>query len=221
MTTLLKLAWTRWTGASVALLAVMLVLPLILFAGLSYWKLGFVHWSYYVPYEEFGQNLASGDLRKIYYAPLITVNVTSGFLIANMFTYTLGHTLVTVLLVALVLLHVAFAARRARQCATHRVSAAPAGAAATGVFAATAASSSAALTGCHGAGMGGGIIALAGFGSAAGAWTADAATYLQAALVLILACAVLRAYRRKDRANAVPYRAVNPSPLRLDVHRIR
>lgn len=215
MNTLLKSAWPRWTSASAALLVVMLVLPLILFAGLSYWKLGFMSWSYYVPYEEFGQNLASGDLRKIYYAPLIAVNVTSGFLIANMFTYTLGHTLVTMLLVALVLLHVAFAVRCAREYAIHRVSAAPAGAAAAGVFAATAASSSAALTGCHGAGMGGGIIALAGFGSAVGAWAADAATYLQAALVLILVCALLRAYRSLDPAPAMAKR----SSLRLQLHR--
>jgi hypothetical protein len=201
MTALGQSAAFRWTAGGAALVAVMLVLPLLLFAGLSYWKLGFLHWSYYVPYEEFGQNLAAGDLRKIYYAPLIAVNVTSGFVIANMFTYTLGHTLVTLLLVALVLLYVAAALRRARVCAA-RVSATPAGgAAAAGVFAATAASSSAALTGCCGVGMAGGLVALAGFGSVAGAWAADAASYAQGLLVLGLGVALIRGRRKEQRAD--------------------
>lgn len=193
-----KFAAAGWTGAGVALLVVMLALPLFLFAALSYWKLGFVSWSYYVPYEEFGQNLASGDLRKIYYAPLIAVNVTSGFLIANMFTYTLGHTLVTLLLVGLVVIYVARVVKHARSSSGRRLSAASAATAAAAVFVATAASSSAALTGCHGAGSGGGIVALAGFGSIAGAWAADAATCLQAALGLVLAGAVLRSSRKRD-----------------------
>ncbi len=202
MTALGRSAAFRWTAGGVALVAVMLVLPLLLFAGLSYWKLGFLNWSYYVPYEEFGQSLAAGDLRKIYYAPLIAINVTSGFVIANMFTYTLGHTLVTLLLVALVLLYVAGALRRARACAG-RVSATPAGgAAAAGVFAATAASSSAALTGCCGAGMAGGLVALAGFGSVVGAWAADAASYAQGLLVLGLGVALVRGRRMEQRATA-------------------
>jgi hypothetical protein len=156
----------------------MLALPLLLFAWLSYWKLGFVSWSYYVPYEEFSQSLASAELRRIYYAPLVAVNVTSGFVIANMFTYTLGHSLVTLALVALV---IAWLARATR------VSAAPVGGAGAGVFAAAAASSSAALTGCCGAGMAGGIVALAGLGSATGAWMSDVATWAQLALVIGLA----------------------------------
>src|SRR3990172_2117382 len=100
MMVLLRSKKIRWTVASGLLLAVMLAFPLLLFAWLSYVKLSFVSWSYYVPYEELRQGLASAEVRKIYYAPLLAVNVTSGFLIANMFTYTLGHTLVTLALVA-------------------------------------------------------------------------------------------------------------------------
>ena len=199
MITLLKSARIRWATAGAVLLGVMLVLPLLLFAWLSYWKLGYVSWSYYVPHEEFWQGMRTGELRKIYYAPLLAVNVTSGFLIANMFTYTLGHTLVTALLVVLVLLYVAAGLRRARQCRAP-VSAATAGCATAGVFMATAASSSAALTGCHGAGTGGGIVALTGLGSVAGAWMSDAATVAQFLLVVGLAVLLLITSRRKGRA---------------------
>jgi len=199
MIALLKSAKIRSVSASAALLVVMLVLPLLLFAWLSYWKLGYVSWSYYVPYEELRQGLWTGELRKIYYAPLLAVNVTSGFFIANMFTYTLGHTLVTALLVVLVLLYVAAGLRRARR-SRGPVSAATVGCATAGVFMATAASSSAALTGCHGAGTGGGIVALTGLGSVAGAWMSDAATVAQFLLVVGLAVLLEIASRRERRA---------------------
>jgi hypothetical protein len=186
----------RWLAAGTALLVLMLGLPLLLFAWLSYVKLGFVSWSYYVPYEEFWQGLASAKLGKIYYAPLVAVNVTSGFVIANMFTYTLGHTLVTAALVALVMAYLAAALRPACQC-TAAVGA-PVGGATAGVFTATAASSSAALTGCCGAGMAGGIVALAGLGSATGAWMSDAATWAQFLLVAGLAVALAITFRRNS-----------------------
>ncbi len=186
--------WSRtaWLTAvwMCAIVALLLALPLALFALFSYLKLGFMNFSYYVPYEEFWQNLLSGDVGKIYNAPLIAMNLTSGFLIANMFTYTLGHTLVTVILGVLVVLHVLLALRRARSCAM-RIPAGSVGSATAGVFAATAASSSAALTGCCGAGMAGGLVALAGFGSAIGAWVSDAATWAQAVLVAALAIALM------------------------------
>src|SRR5882672_2290045 len=131
---------TFWSVAAVTAAAAMLALPLALFAALSYWKLGFVSWSYYLPYEQFGQDFGSGDPGKLYRAPLLAINVTSGFVIANMFTYTLGHTAATLMLVALVLGYLGLALRRARECV------APVGGATAGVFMATAASSSAALT---------------------------------------------------------------------------
>jgi len=192
-----------WSISALGAAAAMLVLPLVLFALLSYWKLGFMSWSYYVPYEQFGQDVGSADLGKLYRAPLLAVNVTSGFVIANMFTYTLGHTAATLLLVALMMLHVAAALRRARACAA-RLSAGSVGGATAGVFAATAASSSAALTGCCGAGMAGGIVALAGLGSATGAWMADAATFAQALLVLALGGAWLLAERRSGAFQEQP-----------------
>lgn len=201
MMVLLRSKKIRWTVASGLLLAVMLAFPLLLFAWLSYVKLSFVSWSYYVPYEELRQGLASAEVRKIYYAPLLAVNVTSGFLIANMFTYTLGHTLVTLALVALMMACFALAVRRARARAS-RVSAAAASGAAACVSMTTAASSSAALTGCHGGGMGGGIIALSGLGSATGAWMSDAATWTQFLLVMGFAAALALASRKERRAVA-------------------
>jgi hypothetical protein len=205
----------RWLAAGMALLVLMLGLPLLLFAWLSYWKLGFVSWSYYVPYEEFWQGLASAKLGKIYYAPLVAVNVTSGFVTANMFTYTLGHTLVTLALVALVMAYLAAALRRSRQCAA--AVRAPAGGATAGVFTATAASSSAALTGCCGAGMTGGIVALAGLGSATGAWMSDAATWAQFLLVVGLAVALAITFRRNSNVE----RDFEPAGWHPDLSRAR
>ncbi len=184
----------RWGALGAALLVLMLALPLAVFALVSYHKLGFMSLSWYVPYEEFAQSLASGDIGRIYSAPLAAINTTSGFVIATMFTYTLGHTLVSTVLAALVLLHIRLLARRAVW--QSRGLGASVGGAIAGVFATTAAASSTALIGCH-AGMGGGMIALAGAGSVAGAWVSDAATYVQALLVAGLAVAFLIANRRQ------------------------
>jgi len=190
----LNTSGVRWSVLGAALLVLMLALPLALFALVSYLKLGFMSLSWYVPYEEFWQSLVSGDAGRIYHAPLAAINTTSGFVIATMFTYTLGHTLVSTVLAALVLLHIRLLVRRAvRQT---RGLGASVGGAAAGVFATTAAASSTALTGCH-AGMAGGMIALAGAGSVAGAWLSDAATYAQALLVAGLAVAFLIANRRQ------------------------
>jgi hypothetical protein len=177
------------------LLTLMLALPLVLFALVSYHKLGFMNLSWYVPYEEFGQCLASGELGRIYNAPLAAINTTSGFLIATMFTYTLGHTLVSIVLTVLVFLHIRLLARRTA-CQPRGLTASVGGATA-GVFATTAAASSTALTGCCASGMAGGMIALAGAGSITGAWVSDAATYAQALLVVGLAVAFLIVNRRE------------------------
>ncbi len=185
----------RWSALGAALLALMLALPLALFALVSYHKLGFMSLSWYVPYEEFGQSLASGDIGRIYNAPLAAINTTSGFVIATMFTYTLGHTLVSIVLAVLVLLHIRLLARR-MVCQSRGFTASVGGATA-GVFATTAAASSTALTGCCASGMAGGMIALAGAGSVAGVWLSDAATYAQALLVVGLAVAFLIVNRRQ------------------------
>lgn len=182
--------------------ATLLALPLLMFAWLSYVKLGQMSLSYYVPYEELRQALATGALRGIYYAPLVAVNVTSGFIIANMFTYTLGHTVMTTIVVTLLLACLARVRRRARERGG-RLSAGVVIVAAAGLIAVTAASSSAALTGCHGAGMGGGIIALAGLSSTTGAWLSDVATLAQFVLVANLACAWLVLVRGEHRVPPV------------------
>ena len=185
----------RWCALGAALLTLMLALPLALFALVSYVKLGFMSLSWYVPHEEFGQVLASGELQRIYYAPLAAINTTSGFVIATMFTYTLGNTLVSIALAVLVLLHFRLLARRA--ACTMRGHAASVGGATAGVFAATAAASSTALTGCCSSGMAGGMIALAGLGSIAGAWLSEAASWAQGLLFIALAIAFLIVQRRE------------------------
>jgi hypothetical protein len=185
----------RWVSLGAGLLLLVLALPLVLFSAVSYYKLGFTSLSWYVPYEEFGQSLASGDIGRIYNAPLAAINTTSGFVVATMFTYTLGHTLVSIVLAMLVWLHVRLLARRTA-CRSRQLSASVGGAAA-GMFATTAAASSTALTGCCASSLAGGMLALAGAGSIAGAWLSDAATYAQALLVIGLGLAFLIASRRQ------------------------
>ena len=197
MTRWLRSPGVRWSALGAALAVLMLALPLALFALVSYVKLGFVSLSWYVPYEEFGQSLASGEIHRIYYAPLAAINTTSGFVIATMFTYTLGNTLVSIALAMLVLLHFRLLARRAA-CAM-RGHATSVGGATAGVFAATAAASSTALTGCCASGMAGGMIALAGLGSIAGAWLSEAASWGQGLLFIVLAIAFLIMERRDER----------------------
>lgn len=202
----------RWTAGGATLVIALLAMPLLLFAWLSYVKLGVLDWSYYVPYEELRQRLASGQPSAVYYAPLLAVNVTSRFIIANMFTYTLGHTLVTIVLVVLLLACLARVHRRARARGARLSRAAVAGAM-VGLLAVTAASSSAALTGCHGAGgMGGGIIALAGLGSATGTWLSEVATWIQFLLLVNLAVMLvgLSAAGSKPGLQAVASSSVPP-----------
>jgi len=191
-----------WSSVGVALLALMLGLPLLLFAWISHVKLGFVSWSYYLPYEEFFAAFASGSLHKIYDAPLAAVNVTSGFVIANMYTYTLGHTLATaVLAVLLVLLARSYSAVRSGA----RGTGATFGGTTASVCAVTAASSSTALAGCCGAGIGGGMIALAGFGTIAGAWLNHVAIWAQLALIVLFGALLWRMRgARRAPSDAVP-----------------
>jgi hypothetical protein len=178
-----------WSSVGVALLALMLGLPLLLFAWISHVKLGFVSWSYYLPYEELFAAFASGSLHKIYDAPLAAVNVTSGFVIANMYTYTLGHTLATAVLgVLLVLFARSYSAVRSGA----RGTGATFGGTTASVCAITAASSSTALAGCCGAGIGGGMIALAGFGTITGAWLNHVATWAQLALIVLFGALLWR-----------------------------
>jgi hypothetical protein len=188
----------RWGAIGIAMIATMLALPLLLFALVSKIKLGFWIWSYYIPYEELWQAFGSADLRRIYEAPLLAVNVTSGFVIANMFTYRLGHTVVSILVAVLVVL---LLRRQLAQggCAT-RGAAISLGGATGGVFAVTAASASAALSGCCGSAMAGGMVALAGLGAVAGATTADIAAWVQPALAVALATWLWLPGQRQERA---------------------
>lgn len=190
-----------WSSVGVALLALMLALPLLLFAWISHVKLGFVSWSYYLPYEEFFAAFASGSLHKIYDAPLAAVNVTSGFVIANMYTYTLGHTLATAVLAALLVL---FARSYSAVRSGARGTGATFGGTTWGVCTVTAASSSTALAGCCGAHIGG-MIALAGFGTIAGAWLNHVAIWAQLALIVLFGALLWRMRgARRAPSDAVP-----------------
>ena len=81
-----------------SMVAAVLVLPLIMFALLAYRQFGLFNPSYYIPYEEMLDAFGSGDLHAVFDAPIISVNVTSGLLLSNMFSLSVGQLLLSVAL---------------------------------------------------------------------------------------------------------------------------
>lgn len=177
--------WQLSTGVVVAgtLLAV-LALPPLVYAWLSYAKFGLLKPSYYVPHEALWQALRSGSLHEVWDASLIVVNMTSGHLLANLYTLTVGQLVLSLLLGIAIALNFSalLALRRACSAGSHAGQAA--GAAGTSLFA-TVAASSAGIFGCCGGGAAGGVLTLAGVGTTTaiqiGAWS----PYIQVLLILL------------------------------------
>ena len=80
------------------MVAAVLVLPLVVFAFLAYRQFGLFNPSFYIPYEEMLATFGSGDLDAVFDAPIISVNVTSGLLLSNMFSLSVGQLLLSVAL---------------------------------------------------------------------------------------------------------------------------
>ena len=80
------------------LVSVVLALPPAIYAGLSYAQFGLFKPSYYLPYEALFDALRSADAEAIISAPIISVNMTSGELLANMYTLTVDQLVLSVAL---------------------------------------------------------------------------------------------------------------------------
>ena len=170
-------------------------MPPAVYAVLVWRRFGGIDLTGYVPHEALGQALAGGDAAAILAAPLVSLNMTSGALLANMYELTVGQAVLTAALGAAIALNAAALTRAMR---ARRVCAARAGggaaAAGTGLLAATAAASTG-IIGCFGSGAVGGALALAGLGAASAGAVAAWSPAVQALLAAGLAANWLRLRR--------------------------
>ena len=176
-----------------SMVAAVLVLPLIMFALLAYRQFGLFNPSYYIPYEEMLDAFGSGDLHAVFDAPIISVNVTSGLLLSNMFSLSVGQLLLSVALGVIMglTLDAQFSLRKV--CKLKSVG----GLAAAGSgLVATLAASGTGILGCCGSGLTGGILALAGISSVTATQIAEVSPFIQVALIAFFVMAYLRFSRR-------------------------
>ncbi len=177
-----------------SMVAAVMVLPLVMYAFLAYRQFGLFNPSYFFPYEEMLDAFGSGDLHAIFDAPIISVNVTSGFLLSNMYALSVGQLLLSVVLGVFMglTLDTQFSLRKVCELKSVRGSVAAAG---SGLFA-TLAASGTGILGCCGSGLTGGILALAGVSSVTATQIAEVSPFIQVALIALFALAYLRFSRR-------------------------
>ena len=177
-----------------SMVAAVLVLPLIMFALLAYRQFGLFNPSYYIPYEEMLDAFGSGDLHAVFDAPIISVNVTSGLLLSNMFSLSVGQLLLSVALGVIMglTLDAQFSLRKDCKLKSVGGSAAAAG---SGLVA-TLAASGTGILGCCGSGLTGGILALAGISSVTATQIAEVSPFIQVALIGFFVLTYLRFSKR-------------------------
>ncbi len=180
-----------WVACMVALV---LALPPLIYAALAWRQAGFLNVSWFVPYEELWGAVKSGDHGLVLLSSLVSVNMTSGDILANMYQLTVEQLLLSAALGTVVGLTLDAQFRLRRACAPGAVggSAAAAGSG----LAATVAASSTGILGCCGSGLAGGVLALAGITGAAAAGIAEYSYLVQLALIAAFAFAYLRFARR-------------------------
>jgi hypothetical protein len=174
-------------GAIVAgMIAATILLPVGIHGYLSWLKFDYFSLSSYIPHEAARAELASPTLAKIVSLPLVEMNMTSGHILANMYTLTLGQLALSVTLGLVMGLVFAGQLSLRGQCAMDgRQNAGAAAAAGTGLLATIAAASTGLLGCCGGAALTGGVFALAGLSSATAAALAQSSPIIQVALIVL------------------------------------
>ena len=188
----------RNVAAVSAAVALALILPPLIYGFLVWLRFDFISLSSYVPHEELRQ--AAQDPFALLAAPLWSANMTSGFLLSNMYSLTVGQFLLAVVMgLAIGMNFVAYLGTR-RLCAAGSGSGA---AAATGTgLLATLGASSTGIMGCCGSGLAGGVLTLAGVGAGSAAAIAEWSVPLQVLIVAGFAFNWLALRRRAARAVA-------------------
>ncbi len=176
------------------LVSVVLALPPVIYAGLSYAQFGLFKPSYYLPYEALFDALRSADAEAILAAPVLSVNMTSGELLANMYNLTVGQFFLSVALGIVMGLALAAQLSFRKACAVGSVGG-TAAAAGSGLMA-TLAASSTGILGCCGSALSGGILALAGVSATTASQIAEFSPWIQIAMIGFFAFAYVRLSRR-------------------------
>lgn len=176
------------------LVPVVLALPPVIYACLSYAQFGLFKPSYYLPYEELFDALRSADAEAILAAPVLSVNMTSGELLANMYSLTVGQLFLSVALGIVMGLALAAQLSFRKACSGGSVGG-PAAAAGSGLMA-TLAASSTGILGCCGSALSGGILALAGVSAATASQIAEFSPLIQIVMIGFFAFAYVRLSRR-------------------------
>ncbi len=171
-----------------------LALPPVIYAYLSYAQFGLFKPSYYLPYEELFDALRSADAEAILAAPVLSVNMTSGQLLANMYTLTIDQLVLSVALG--IVLGLTLAAQLSFRKACAMGSAGGSAAMAGSGLAATLAASSTGILGSCGSALSGGILALAGVSAATASRIAEFSPWIQVAIIAFFAFAYVRLSRR-------------------------
>ena len=146
-----------------SLISLTLLLPPMIYGLLVWRQFGFLKLSGYVPVEEIAQAFRAGDGVAIMMAPVMSINMTSGELLASMYSLTVGQLLLSILLGVALALNILAHIELRRICSVVK----PHGtitAAGSGLFA-TVAASSTGIMGCCGSSFAGGVLALAGIGA--------------------------------------------------------
>lgn len=191
--------WARLRDASLVAGTTLLVLavPPVVYGALAYRKFGVLRVSWYAPYEELLAAIRSGNPFEIARAPLVAVNMTSGELIASMFTLSIWQLTVSVALGVLIGLNLVAYLGLRTACPIGRL-AGPATTAGSGLLA-TVAASSTGILGCCGPGMSGGVLALMGMSAGTAHVLSHVSPPVQVALVGLAAVGLVR-LRRARRA---------------------
>jgi hypothetical protein len=168
------------------MIAATIALPVVIHGWLSWLRFDYFSLSSYVPHEAMRAELATPTLAKIASLPLVEINMTSGHILANMYTLTLGQLTLSVALGLVMGLVLARQLHMRALCAMPgRQGVGAAAAAGTGLLATIAAASTGLLGCCGGAALAGGVFALAGLSSATAATLAQASPVIQVALILL------------------------------------
>jgi hypothetical protein len=163
------------------MILLVLALPPAIFGALTYYRFGIFAPSYFVPHEALWAALTEGDVAALFAAPLVSVNMTSGDVLANMYSLTLGQYGLSVVLGCTMGLALAKQMRLLRLCSAGTVGGTTA-ATGSGLFA-TVAASSTGILGCCGSGLAGGVLTLLGVSGNIAGQLAGASLLLQLALI--------------------------------------
>lgn len=188
-----------WRDAAIvaATMLLTLTLPLAIYGYLSWRQFEYFSLSYFVPYEAMRAELARPTLAKIVSLPLVEVNLTSGHILANMYTLTFGQFALSSMLGFVMGLVLAGQLRLRGLCALRGQQSVGA-AAGAGLLATVAAASTGLLGCCGGSAFAGGVFALAGLSSASAAALSKASPIIQTGLIVVFV--VLYAGLKRKRA---------------------